>query len=322
MLHRIHAAVFASALAASGVSLAAQDSAAVQARIEAARKLAGEQWASTVDLFCATEQQVAAMKILPSANANDDAAALRREPMKVFDNLYFVGTRTDANWVITTPEGYIVIDSGRPERLEDTFLAGFKALGFDPGRIRYVLIAHEHEDHFGGSTVLQQRYPSLRVGMSAAGWDALAKMKEPAPKRDLVLEEGKPVTLGGTSVTPVAIPGHTPGSLGFIFEVKDNGKPHVAGVFGGTVLNPTSRIPFDQYKKSIEHWQARTKAARVDVALQNHPIMDRAFERMAQLKTRKAGAPHPFVVGDASFQQLVGLMRECAQAQLARRRAG
>jgi hypothetical protein len=58
---------------------------------------------------------------------------------------------------------------------------------------------------------------------------------------------------------------------------------------------------------------------RVDVELQNHPIMDRAFERMAQLGTRKAGAPNPFVVGETSHQQLVGVMRECARAQLARR---
>ena len=58
------------------------------------------------------------------------------------------------------------------------------------------------------------------------------------------------MTLGGLSVTPVAIPGHTPGSLDFIFEVKDNGRAHVAGLFGGTVLNPTARIPFDQYNRT------------------------------------------------------------------------
>jgi metallo-beta-lactamase class B len=320
MPHLISTALLASLIVASAATLAAQDPPAVQARIDAARKLAGEQWAAAVDLFCATEQQVAAMKILPSANANDSPDALRREPMKVFDNLYFVGTRTDANWVLSTPEGYIVIDSGRPDRLEDTFLPGFKALGLDPARIRYLLIAHEHEDHYGGATGLQQRYPSLRVGMSAAAWDGVAKTAD-APKRDLVLEEGKPVTLGGTSVTPIAIPGHTAGSLGFIFEVTDNGRRHVAGVFGGTVLNPTSRIPFDQYRKSIEHWQARTKAARVDVALQNHPIMDRTFERLATLKARRPDQPHPFVVGEASVQRLVGAMAECANAQLARRGA-
>ena len=64
--------------------------------------------------------------------------------------------------------------------------------------------------------------------------------------------------------------------------------------------------------------QARTKAARVDVALQSHPIMDRAFERMATLKARKPGEAHAFVVGEASVQRLVGSMVECANAQLAR----
>ena len=67
--------------------------------------------------------------------------------------------------------------------------------------------------------------------------------------------------------------------------------------------------------------QARTKAARVDVALQSHPIMDRAFERMATLKARKPGEAHAFVVGEASVQRLVGSMVECANAQLARRGA-
>ena len=67
--------------------------------------------------------------------------------------------------------------------------------------------------------------------------------------------------------------------------------------------------------------QARTKAARVEVPLQNHPIMDRAFERMAMLKARKPGEAHAFVVGEASVQRLVGSMVECANAQLARRGA-
>ena len=59
----------------------------------------------------------------------------------------------------------------------------------------------------------------------------------------------------------------------------------------------------------------------VDVELMNHPIMDRAFERMEELKARKAGQEHPFVVGQASYQNWVGVMSECAKAQIARRAA-
>jgi metallo-beta-lactamase class B len=312
------------ALAAAGLA-AAQQPADVEKHIAAARTLAGGQWASAVDLFCATQQQVADMRILPSANAGN-AEAQVAEPMKVFDNLYFVGTKTDANWTITTPQGIILIDSGRPQRFEDTLIAGLRKGGLNPADIRYVLIAHEHEDHFGGARFLQERYPKVRVGMSASGWNALEQPQrggapQEGPKRDLVLQEGVAITLGGVSVTPVAIPGHTAGSMGFIFPVTDNGQAHVAAVFGGTVLNPTMTIPFDQYQRSIAHWGEWTKKQRVDVGLQNHPIMDRTFERLAQLKSRQSGQPHPFIVGEESYQRLVGAMSECARAQLARRAA-
>jgi metallo-beta-lactamase class B len=311
------------ALIAAATAILGAQSATVDAHLAAARKLAGTQWAPAADLFCATEQQVAEMKILPSAN-EDNVAAIVAEPMKVFDNLYFVGQKTVATWALVSSDGIILIDSGYKDRVEDTLLAGMKKVGLDPSRIRYVLIAHEHADHFGGARPLQDRFPTLQVGASAAAWAGMEKgaQASEAPRRGIVLEEGKAVTLGDVSVTPVAIPGHTAGSLGFIFPVKDSGRTHIAGLFGGTVLNPTKAIPFEQYEKSIQHWGEWTKKMRVDVELQNHPIMDRAFERMAQLAARKGGAPHPFVVGEASYQQLVGVMRECAQAQLARRRAG
>jgi metallo-beta-lactamase class B len=297
----------------------------VTAHIGAARQLAGSQWAPSVDLFCATQEEVVAMRILPSANANDVAGNVA-EPMQVFDNLYFLGTKQVATWAIVTPAGIILIDSGSKERVEDTLLAGMRKVGLDPADIRAVLIAHEHADHFGGAKYLQDHYPSLHVAMSAVAWDAIERpgangQRTEGPTRDVVLEEGTAFVLGGESVTPVAIPGHTVGSMGFIFPVRDDGTPHVAGLFGGTVLNPTMAIPFEQYEQSIAHWGEWTSKMNVDVELQNHPIMDRTFERMVELKTRKAGQEHPFVVGQTSYRNMVGVMSECAKAQIARRAA-
>jgi metallo-beta-lactamase class B len=325
MSRRVIVGVLISAAAAAVVGVrAAGESADVKAHIDAARKLAGVQWAAAADLFCATQEEVAAMHILPSANATD-AAANVAEPVQVFDNLYFLGSKQVATWAITTPAGIIMIDSGYKDRVEDTLLAGMKKVGLNPADIRYVIIAHEHADHFGGAKYLQERYPALHVGMSAVAWDAVehpqpGAASDEGPKRDLIVEEGKAITLGGEVVTPVAIPGHTPGSMAFIFEVRDKGKRHLAGLFGGTVLNPTMAIPFDEYEKSIEHWGEWTKKMHVDVELQNHPIMDRTFERMAELKRRTAAQENPFVVGQASVRNMVGVMSECAKAQLARRR--
>jgi hypothetical protein len=129
---------------------------------------------------------------------------------------------------------------------------------------------------------------------------------------------------GDTTVIPVAIPGHTAGSMGFIFPVKDGSRTHTAALFGGSILNPQRRFPaslFQQYLGSIRHFADVTKTHRVDVELLNHPIMDGLFERLDRLKVRKSGEPHPLVIGEASYQRFVGVMAKCAEAQLARRQA-
>ena len=99
------------------------------------------------------------------------------------------------------------------------------------------------------------------------------------------------MTLGDITVTPIAIPGHTPGSLAFIFPVKDGRRTHMAGLFGGTILT-ADRITtpgLKQYVQSIAHYLETAKRLKVDVELQNHPIFDMTPDRLARLKTRKAG---------------------------------
>jgi metallo-beta-lactamase class B len=306
-----------------------QDSAEVQKHVDAAKKIAGTMWAQEAGFFCSTEQQVAAMHILPSATQNDPPETRRAEPMKVFDNLYFVGTKEVTTWVIATPEGYILIDSGYAGEEEKTLIPGMKKLGLDPTKIKDVLIAHGHGDHFGGALYLQEHF-GARVYMSAQDWDFIepkpGKKGEGGvfgarPKRDLVAADGEPIVLGGEKVTPIFIPAHTPGSLGFVFPVTDNGKRHVVGLFGGTILNPQDRFPaslFEQYLKSIRHFKEVTQKMKADVELENHPIMDGTFDKLDALATRKPGQLNPFVVGEVGFGKFVDVMIECTEAQLLR----
>jgi hypothetical protein len=96
------------------------------------------------------------------------------------------------------------------------------------------------------------------------------------PAKDLVLAEGQPFKFGDLTITLVAIPGHTPGSLAFIFPVTDKGKTRIAGLFGGTVLT-TGILTTDalkQYTQSISHYLDAAKTMSVEVELQNHPIFD------------------------------------------------
>jgi metallo-beta-lactamase class B len=297
------------------------DTPAVTRHIDAAKKAAGSEWTAAVDFIC---------KVNPDrANRPDDAEI---EPTKLFDNVYAMGRIGTVVYAITTSDGIVLIDSGYADQLETLLLPAMRKLNLDPANVKYVLLGHGHGDHFGGAPYFQQR--GARVMSSAPDWDlmemppAAPRGGGPAPagprppKRDVVAVEGQPITVGDVKFTPVAIPGHTPGSLGYIFPVKDGRTTHMAALYGGSILIP-GRIPdegLQQYIRSVEHFGEWAKKMNVDVELQNHPLYDGMEARLARLKERKPGQPHPFVVGQPAYQRFLTVMAECTRAQVERRR--
>jgi metallo-beta-lactamase class B len=249
------------------------------------------------------------------------------EPAKLFDNLYAVGNSEATVHAIVTSQGIILIDSGYADRVESEVVAGLRKVGLDPANVKYVLVGHGHCDHFGGASYFQEKY-GAKVGLTALDWDVMYPANPPAnaanqvkPKRDLVLAEGQPVTLGDTTVTVVAIPGHTPGSIAFIFPVKEGRRNHVAGLFGGTILT-SDRITtpgLQTYVQSINHYLDVAKRMKVDVEVQNHAIFDMTPQRLEKLKARKAGEPNPFLVTNANYVKFWSIVSECIQAEIARR---
>jgi metallo-beta-lactamase class B len=197
--------------------------------------------------------------------------------------------------------------------------------------VKYILLGHGHGDHFAGAATFQDRY-GTKVGTTAVDWDLIhppgaqaGQGNQPArPRRDLVLEEGKPVVLGEQTVHLVGIPGHTPGSLAFIFSVRDNGQTHTAGLFGGTILDQ-GRITtegLNQYVRSIGHYLEAARKMNVDVAIQNHALFDDTPGRLARLKTRKPGESNPFLMPTATYANMWNIVSECIQAEIARRGSG
>jgi metallo-beta-lactamase class B len=198
-----------------------------------------------------------------------------------------------------------------------------------------IVLGHGHADHFGGALYFQDHY-GTHVYLTQADWDFMEHPpaagggagkapKTPAPtlpKHDMAMAEGQPIILGEERIMPYYIPGHTPGSTGFIFQVQDNGKTHTAALSGGTILTPgpISDEGLATYAKSIAHFKEETKKAKVDVELQNHTLYDNLQENLAKLKERKKGDPNPFVVGQANYQRLVDVMSDCTQANIDRRK--
>jgi len=287
------------------------------AHIEAARKLANDDAVLTRvwSFFCTP------------TNYNTPGPPV--EPMKVFDNLYEIPSSTRQQttvWAITTRDGIILLDSG--DHAPDDLLASMRRVGLDPAQVKYILLGHGHGDHYAGASVFQERY-GTRVGTTAADWDLIhpptasadTGNQTPRPRRDLVLEEGRPIVLGEQTVHMVAIPGHTAGSLGFIFTVTDNGQRHAVGLFGGTILDQ-GRIPVDglnQYVRSIAHFLDVATKMKVDVEIQNHALFDDTPGRLAKLAARRPGEPNPFLMATDKYVKFWTVVSECIRAEVARR---
>lgn len=292
------------------------------AHIAAAKKLAGkdQDLAQTWSFFCTP--------------TNYNAPGPQLEAMKVFDNLYMIPSsprQQTTAWAITTRDGIIMIDSGETAQ-PDSILAGLQKVGLDPAQVKVILLGHGHGDHYAGALYFQEKY-GTRVGADAKDWDLMYPATPPAnappaqgtplpkPKRDLVLEAGKPYVLGEQTVNIYSIPGHTPGSLGYIFNVTENGKKHTAAIFAGTILDQ-GRIPTEglkQYLVSTKSFQAAAKKMKVDVEIQNHALFDSTPERAARLKARKPGEKNPFLTTTAKYLKMWDISSECIQAEIAKR---
>jgi metallo-beta-lactamase class B len=249
------------------------------------------------------------------------------EPARVFDNLYFLGQTEYTAWAVVTSDGIIVIDPLFDYSVEDEVVNGLTTLGLDPKRIRYVLISHAHRDHVGGARLLQERF-GARVVMSAADWDLLAADPGTWPKatRDIVATDGQKLTLGDTTLTLHFTPGHTLGTISTIIPVKDGGRPHVAALWGGTNFNWRTgparyitperppRFWYETYGSGARRFRELAAIAGADVLLSNHPNYDGTKAHLVALARRKAGEPHPYVVGNESVSRFLTVAEECAKA--------
>ena len=293
------------------------DSEHVKSLIEKAEQAGGPRWAEEAHFFCEA----------PRANSPNDPPI---EPTQIFDNVYVIGNQGTIATVIRTTQGLLMIDALSPNETETQLLPGFQKLGLDPAQVKVILVGHGHADHFGGAAYFQSHF-GTKVYISAADWDLMEKpaparggrqgAPAPLPQRDQVLREGEAVTLGDLRVEPVAVPGHTPGSMGFLFPVKDRGKTYMAAMYAGTVLTPgfVSDEELQTYLQSVGHFEDVTRKAKVEVEIQNHPLMDPIQPKLDALKTRGSGA-NPFVVGRADYKRFLAVMGACTEVNIARRK--
>jgi len=309
--------------AGQGPQASRPDNAQSLSHVAAARHLAGDDafLANPFNFFC----------VPGNARAqNNNAPDL--EPVQLFENLYAIGNSETSVYALTSSAGIVLLDAGFENKAQ-ALEAQLQKLQLDPARVKYILIGHGHADHFGAAKFFQDKY-GTKVAMSAADWDLLNPANVPAgapgrggagggarPAKDVVLAENQPFTFGDLTVTLVAIPGHTAGSLAFVFSVKDKGTSRMAGLFGGTVLT-TGILTIDalkQYVQSIAHYLETAKRMNIEVEVQNHPIFDGMPDRLSRFKAARPTDPNPFVIGNDRYLRMWNIVSECIQAEIARR---
>lgn len=244
------------------------------------------------------------------------------EAGQVFDNLYYVGTKSLSSWAVKTSEGLILLDAlNNSDEAEKIIVANLVKLGLDPSEIKYIVLGHGHGDHYGGAQYLKENY-GARVLASSADWDLMENPRfqvthwSPPPARDLIIEDGQQLTLGDTSITLYITPGHTPGTVSSLVPVTNNGESHVALLWGGTGFN-FAQIPqnFQMYADSADRMKVITKEAGADVFISNHATIDGTNEKLPALLARSDGDAHPFIDGEKSVQDFLTVAGECAKAR-------
>ena len=305
-------------------SIAAENAAAqntpdeVDRHLIAARTAAGFDFTDVLARLCVAPQPVPlTVRDVAPASRTPARETWYTEPAKVFDNLYFVGSKIHNSWALTTSQGIIILDTLFTYNSEEEIVGGLKKLGLDPKTVKYVIISHAHGDHVGGAKLLQDM--GAHVVMGEADWNSIEKSvngyPQGKPKRDIVADDGQKITLGDTSVTIVTTPGHTPGTLSMIFPVKDNGRTLTVAYSGGTAFNfPTTAANFDTYIRSQQKMAAAAAAAGATVLMSNHTEFDSAMPKIKMLALRKPGEPHTFEIGKEAIARYFTTTRECAEA--------
>jgi metallo-beta-lactamase class B len=225
-------------------------------------------------------------------------------PFRLIDNIYYVGTDGIAVYVIQTSDGLILMDTAMPQStgmLKDNIAK----LGFKESEIKVILNTHAHFDHTGGFAEIKkdtsaqliagERDKALLEGGYYPGDEKNTDIGFPPVKVDRTVTEGDKVTLGSTTLTAHATPGHSPGCTSWEMTVKDGGQDRQVLFFcSGTVAlnrlvgNPTHPGIVEDYKSTY----AKAKAMKIDVLLGPHPEV---YGMQAKRAAMQDGAPNPFV---------------------------
>jgi metallo-beta-lactamase class B len=231
-------------------------------------------------------------------------------PHKIADNLYYVGSKGLASYLITTPQGNILINSSL-EASVPLIQASIEKLGFKFSDTKILLISHAHWDHDAGSAAVKKLTGAQYMVMDAdvpvvesGGTTDFQYGKTPGnqyppAKVDRVLHDGDQVKLGNAVLTAHKTPGHTKGCTTWTMKATDGGKTYDVVIIGSPNVNAGYKLVnnalYPQIAQDYESTFRVLKSLPCDIFLGAHGDY---YGMLAKYRKLQAGAANPFIDPD------------------------
>lgn len=250
---------------------------------------------------------------------------------RIAGNLYYVGSKGLANYLITTPEGNILINSDLEANVP-MIEAGIERLGYKFKDTKILLISHAHWDHDAGSAKIKQmtgaRYMVMAGDVSVVESGGRTDFQYgdkpdflyPPAKVDRVLHDGDNVTLGGTVLVAHLTPGHTKGCTTWTMKVTEGTKTYDVLIIGSPNVNPGYKLvhnkAYPQIAEDYERMWAVLKSLPCDIFLGAHGDY---FGLEGKYAHMKEGGLNPFV-DPRGYQEFVAQKEQDFRKELAKQR--
>lgn len=235
----------------------------------------------------------------PISTHPDDAPEL--EPTMIMDGIAYVGDEFTGTFVIQTEVGLVMFDCMFPRDKDWRILTkGFKKLGFNFEDVKAIIITHGHADHYGCYERIKE-ISNCTVYMNMIDWDIATKPSHFKPmevRPDVDLKDVDVLEFGSLKIKCYHTPGHTQGSMSFIFNVTDEGREHKASIWGGSGVSIATEETAAQYIASADRFSKISEEEGVDVIFSTHQFQDGGKGKMDAIHQVKTTAVHnPYVVG-------------------------
>jgi metallo-beta-lactamase class B len=203
------------------------------------------------------------------AGAQDSSWTTPFPAFRIAENLYYVGTKGLASYLITSPRGHVLINSDLEANVPQV-KASVEQLGFNFADIKILLISHAHWDHDAGSALVKRMTGAQYMvmdgdvsvvesgGKTDFQYGNLTKEDYPPTKVDRVLHDGDTVSLGGNILVARLTPGHTKGCTTWTMKARDNGKIYDVVIIGSPNVNPGYRLVNNEKYPAIARDYERT----------------------------------------------------------------